>query len=63
LLLKAASEEGLDVRLDELRHQQFFGRQRRRYRRKHHVAFVELEIKTDVGQPVYVDTVSLVKRP
>ena len=27
------------------------------------IAFVELEIKTEVGQSVYVDTVSLVKRP
>jgi hypothetical protein len=27
------------------------------------VAFVELRITTDVGQPVYVDTLSLVKRP
>jgi len=27
------------------------------------VAFVELLIRTEVGQPVYVDTVSLVKRP
>jgi hypothetical protein len=27
------------------------------------VAFVELQITTEVGQPVYVDTLSLVKRP
>ena len=27
------------------------------------VRFVELEIDTDVGQPVYIDTLSLVKRP
>jgi hypothetical protein len=27
------------------------------------VRFVELEIDTEVGEPVYVDTLSLVKRP
>ena len=27
------------------------------------VAFVELQITTEIGQPVYVDTVSLIKRP
>ena len=27
------------------------------------VHFVEIEVDTEVGQPVYIDTVSLVKRP